>query len=462
MTTAGHGLQGLVLRFRSSYGLSDTTARHHFIAARRFAGYLEGLGLGVEGITPEVVDEYMRTVLSARLAESTVRAYMVATRAFVYWLAEEGLVGREVADGVRAIHYRTRERRVAPGAIDPELVGRFGLSCEGVDDRTRMDYESKVRSYSRYLESRRLDLESAGEGDVAAFAAKIAEDYSVDSAFVVLTTVKRFYRWLEAEGIADDVAKGVPAIKKKAKRLTEPLTPETARLVLEAAERHGNRERGLRDRAIVELMLVCALKPGELHDLDVGDVMLMGDHAVISVPAGPNRHASLAYVPKGTTGLIRSYIGLRGAAGDEPLFATVGGRANVERGRLARSSIGSLVAKLFEEVGVEGRAASRGIIRTSVEIAVSLGASEKELARLGRFRTKVPCSSLESSMRDKAMLEDGIERVVEGARPGSNVRIASVRSIRRAIEGLGDGDLVAVEFPEGGGLEVRPVNRLGD
>ena len=65
-----------------------------------------------------------------------------------------------------------------PGAIDPELVGRFGLSCEGVDDRTRMDYESKVRSYSRYLESRRLDLESAGEGDVAAFAAKIAEDYS--------------------------------------------------------------------------------------------------------------------------------------------------------------------------------------------------------------------------------------------------------------------------------------------
>lgn len=50
MTAAGHGLQGLVLRFRSSYGLSDTTARHHFIAARRFAGYLEGLGLGDEGV----------------------------------------------------------------------------------------------------------------------------------------------------------------------------------------------------------------------------------------------------------------------------------------------------------------------------------------------------------------------------------------------------------------------------
>lgn len=159
---------------------------------------------------------------------------------------------------------------------------------------------------------------------------------------------------------ADDAARGVPAIKKKAKRLTEPLTPETARLVLEAAERQGNRERGLRDRAIVELMLVCALKPGELHDLDVRDVMLMDDHAVVSVPAGPNRHASLAYVPKGTTGLIRRYVGMRGAAGDEPLFATVGGRANAGRRRLARSSIGSMVAKLFEEVGVEGRAASRG------------------------------------------------------------------------------------------------------
>lgn len=352
--TAQPGLQGLVLRFRSSYGLSETTARHHFIAARRFARYLERAGIGAGGITPEVVDEYMRADLSASLAENTARAYMVATRSFVYWLAEEGLVSREVADGVRAIRYRTREREVDPGAIDPELVRRFGLSCEGIEDRTGMDYESKVRSYSRYLRSRGLDLESAGEGDVAAFAAKIAGDYSVDSAFAVLTTVKRFYRWLEAEGVADDAARGVPAIKKKAKRLTEPLTPETARLVLEAAERQGDRERGLRDRAIVELMLVCALKPGELHDLDVRDVMLMGDHAVVSVPAGPNRHASLAYVPKGTTGLIRRYVGMRGAAGDEPLFATVGGRANAGRRRLARSSIGSMVAKLFEEVGVEG------------------------------------------------------------------------------------------------------------
>lgn len=459
--TAQPGLQGLVLRFRSSYGLSETTARHHFIAARRFARYLERAGIGAGGITPEVVDEYMRADLSASLAENTARAYMVATRSFVYWLAEEGLVSREVADGVRAIRYRTREREVDPGAIDPELVRRFGLSCEGIEDRTRMDYESKVRSYSRYLRSRGLDLESAGEGDVAAFAAKIAGDYSVDSAFAVLTTVKRFYRWLEAEGVADDAARGVPAIKKKAKRLTEPLTPETARLVLEAAERQGNRERGLRDRAIVELMLVCALKPGELHDLDVRDVMLMDDHAVVSVPAGPNRHASLAYVPKGTTGLIRRYVGMRGAAGDEPLFATVGGRANAGRRRLARSSIGSMVAKLFEEVGVEGRAASRGIIRTSMEIAVSLGASEAELTRLGRFRTKVPCASLESSMRDKAMLEDGIERVVGNARPGESARVASVRKIRKAIDGLDDGDLVAIEFPEGGGIEVTPVKHLG-
>ena len=54
--TAQPGLQGLVLRFRSSCGLSETTARHHFIAARRFARYLERAGIGAGGITPEVVD----------------------------------------------------------------------------------------------------------------------------------------------------------------------------------------------------------------------------------------------------------------------------------------------------------------------------------------------------------------------------------------------------------------------
>lgn len=52
--TAQPGLQGLVLRFRSSYGLSETTARHHFVAARRFARYLERAGIGAGGITPEV------------------------------------------------------------------------------------------------------------------------------------------------------------------------------------------------------------------------------------------------------------------------------------------------------------------------------------------------------------------------------------------------------------------------
>lgn len=461
MTAAGSGLQGLVLRFGSSCGLGETTARNYLIAVRRFVRYLEGAGLGVGDISPEVVSEYMHGDLAAGRAECTVRSYMCATRAFVYWLADEGLVDREVADGVRAVHYVMRRHEVDPGAIDPELVARFGDSCAGVASHTRKGYESKVRVYSRYLEGRRLSLGDAREADVAAFVAAVADERSAGSAFAVLTTVRRFYRWLESEGIADDVAKGIPAPKKETRRLSKPLTPETARLVLEAAERQQNRERGLRDRVIVELMLVCALKPGELHDLDVGSVMFMGDHAVVSVPEGPNRHRSLAYVPRGTAGLLRKYVGIRGAAPADPLFATVGGRAEVGGRRLARSSIGSLVSKLFEEVGVEGRAASRGIIRTSLEIAVSLGASEGELTRLGRFRTKLPCESLESSMRDGAMVEDGIERVLASAQPGSRVRVASAGAIRKMLEGVSDDDLVAVDFSEGRRLEITPLERLG-
>lgn len=451
----------LVRRFERECGLYRRTARNYAVGAARLAEHLESEGLDAADVDCEMLFR-LKERLEPEHTKSTLDSYLVGVRAFVYWLADMGIVGRATADEVRRrFKCRTEKIESGPGVIEPELLERY-LATFDVDGSTVKSYGTDLRCFSRYLESRRTSLDDANEVTLAEFAVWLKRNRSDSVARKVMSEVRAFYRWLEKEGLHANVAKDAIIGKKEQGYRREPLTPETARLVLEAAEAGGEGpQKGLRDRLVMELSLVCAMKPGELSVLDVGHVSFVGRVAAIAVPAGKRRLESVVYVPEGTTRLMRRYISERNACADDPLIASVPSRSHSEGRRLTSGTIGQIISKAFSKAGVEGNACSWNLTRTSIEIAVSLGANEDELRRFGRFRSAVPMGNIAHAAKGKGLaLQDRIEDILSCLEPTSAVKVTTVGEILASLAGLDDDTMVAVRISGEAGLTIEPVDHL--
>ncbi|HIW75204.1 MULTISPECIES: tyrosine-type recombinase/integrase [Gordonibacter] len=453
--------RSLVERFRRECGLPKRTAKNYSAGAAGFAAYLEETGRGIADISYDVLEEYRRQV-GYRYTKATLDAYMVGCRAFAEWLALGGMIAiSTVVDIRRRAKCFKRKIDLGPGAIEPELVERFSLTYDTLTEGSKGSVRTDVNYLSRYLAKRKTTLDAADAVVLDEFVDWLLDTHSEHVARKAVSNVKRFYRWLESEGIHENVAKNMRIVPRKRGLSRKPLTVESAQLALQAAESHGSPEQALRNRAIVELMLVCALKPGELQVLDVNHVCTVGECATIFVPAGIRRLESVVYVPKGTTQLLRRYIKQRGAAAEDPLFASVSSRSHIQGKRLTSGTIGKIAGEAFERAGIKGAACSESVIRTSIEIAVSLGASEDELRRFGRFRSKMPLYNLaHEGRREENMPQDCIEKILSNQTPRSLAKVATAGEIRAMLNGFGDSELVAVTLEEDGGMRIDEIGTL--
>lgn len=452
--------KALVKRFERECGLYRRTARNYAVGAAKLAEYLESERMAVSEIDCETLFE-LRSRLEPEHTGNTLQSYLRGIRAFVFWLADEGIVERDAAEDIRR-RFRCHNEKVGLGcgAIEPELIERYLLTFD-VAGGTVKSYRTDLRCFSRYLEHRGTTLEDADEAVLAEFAMWLKRNRTDSVARKVMSEVRALYRWLEKEGLHGNVAKGVIIGKKEQGYVREPLTPETARLILETAESGGETpQKGLRDRLVMELVLVCAMRPGELSVLDVGHVSFVGKVSAVAVPAGKRRLESIVYVPEGTTRLMRRYISERNASAGDPLIASVPSRSHPEGRRLTSGTIGQIISKTFSKAGVEGNACSWNLTRTSIEIAVSLGANEEELRRFGRFRSPVPLGNLAHSARGNGLaLQDGIEDILSCLEPRSAVKVTSAREIRALLDGLDDEAMVVIKIGDEGGLSIEPVSR---
>lgn len=93
------------------------------------------------------------------------------------------------------------------------------------------------------------------------------------------TTIHGFYRFLHREGATDrDLLYGV-ALPKKPKRLPKVVEPPHLRALMETPD--ASMPRGVRDRAILELLYGAGVRISELTGIDVADVDLIEGQAIV-------------------------------------------------------------------------------------------------------------------------------------------------------------------------------------
>lgn len=228
----------------------------------------------------------------------------------------------------------------------------------GLSEHTISAYRRDLRRYLGFLEARGIDRPaSVDEATIRSFVASISASvhgpderpYAAATVARALSSVRSWHRFLVREADSDHDPSVAVIRPRVPRRLPKPLTVELVERLLEAP---GEDEpRGLRDRAIVELLYGAGLRISELVGLDVDDLDLE-EGAVRALGKGGKERE----VPVG--GHARDALGAY-LARARPMLATARSRGalflSARGGRLTRQSCARILASRAERAGVAQR-----------------------------------------------------------------------------------------------------------
>lgn len=242
----------------------------------------------------------------------------------------------------------------------------------GVARNTLGAYRRDLARYQAFLDRRGIaNLAAVAQGDVAEFTMALRSGgdehppLAAGSVARALIAVRGLHRFAAAEGITDtDVAH---AVKPPApgRRLPKALPYDQVLRLLEAAGGEGEADggpRGLRDRALLELLYSTGARISEMVGLDVDDIDAEQRCVVLRGKGGKQRLVPIgrpalaavdAYLVRGRPSLAASGKGSAGA-----LFL------NARGGRLSRQSAWQVLQTAADRAGI-GAAVSPHTLRHS-------------------------------------------------------------------------------------------------
>lgn len=248
--------------------------------------------------------------------------------------------------------------------------------------KTRTTYGRALRQYVAWLDAEGVALDHTTRAHVMEYKHELEGSKSANTCNAYLVAVRSFYAWLNSKTGYPNIAEGVKGLKRAAQTSKDALTLTQARDLL-AAPAEG--EQGLRNRAMVALMLRRGLRTIEVSRANVGDLRQMGGKAVLFVQ-GKGHTAKDDFVVLGeqVERAISEYLAERGKAGDgEPLFAATGNRNR--GGRMTTRAISRIVKDAYRAQGIESpHITAHSLRHTAVTLSLVGGATVQEAQAMAR------------------------------------------------------------------------------
>lgn len=215
----------------------------------------------------------------------------------------------------------------------------------------------------------------------------ISKDLSTSSISAYLTAVRRLYDYLENTGkIRENPAKKIKGGSRPQKHSTKPISRSDVKKLFASIDMSSSL--GLRDRAILNLMLRCGLSEIEIVRADVGDIKTRKNETIIYVQ-GKNKDRKDEYVviPPEVAIELENYLSQRESSEpSEPLFWGVGNRAIGER--ITTRAIRARISHYFEKLEFNKKGITPYSLRhTAALLAIESGASVAEVMQMLRVKT---------------------------------------------------------------------------
>ncbi len=279
---------------------------------------------------------------------------------------------------------------------------------------TRRAYVRAVGAFLTWLEAQGVaSISAASSLHVAAYVEQLTRsEQSAPTVKQQLAAIRSLYDWLTAGGVLPfNPASAVRGPSHSAKTGATPvLDPQEARQLLDAID--ITVPIGLRDRALISLMVYSFARIGAATGMEVDDVFTQGRRLWVRLhEKGGKRHEVPCH--HNLEAYLHAYIDGCGLASDPkgPLFRTIGrGTGRLTTTPLPQANAYQMIARRAVAAGIDTRAGNHTFRATGITAYLRNGGTlEKAAAMANHASTR---TTQLYDRRHEAVTLDEIERVV--------------------------------------------------
>lgn len=222
--------------------------------------------------------------------------------------------------------------------------------------------------------------------DILAYKEKLkASGYKPTTVQNYITACKIFFKWTSQEGYYPNIAEHIKGAKLSRDHKKDYLTSSQIKDILDSIEKDNIK--GLRDYAILILMVTGGLRTIEVIRANIGDLRTVGAFTVLYVQ-GKGREEKTEYIKISAPveKAIRMYLQMRKTTDEtEPLFTSL---SNNNKGqRLTTRSVSGVVKERLKNAGYNSsRLTAHSLRHTAVTLSLLAG---KNLAEVQQFARHV-------------------------------------------------------------------------
>ena len=268
---------------------------------------------------------------------------------------------------------------VVQQTVGAEFFTRF-LAYLDAAPKTIETYTRALRQLSNYFSLN--GIRQPQREDIVAFREELkSSGHKPTTVQNYITATKLFFKWTAQEGLYPNIAEHLKGAKLNRDHKKDYLTSRQVKEILGSVER--DTIKGLRDYAILTLMITGGLRTIEVVRADVGDIRTAGDFTVLYIQ-GKGREEKTEYIkisPQ-VEKAIRAYLTARGAVVDtDPLFTSTSHNNSGER--ITTRSVSGLVKGRLKSAGYDSsRLTAHSLRHTAVTLSLLAG---KDIAEVQQF-----------------------------------------------------------------------------
>lgn len=265
--------------------------------------------------------------------------------------------------------------------VGAELFNRY-IDFLDSSPKTVETYTRALRQLFNYFSLNGITQPT--RGDILAFRDELkASGHKPTTVQSYITATKIFFSWTEQEGLYPNVADRLKGAKLDREHKKDYLTSRQVKEVLAGVDR--STEQGLRDYAMLFLMVTGGLRTIEVSRANIGDLRTLGANSVLYVQ-GKGREEKTDYIKLSAPAeqAIRAYLKARGEKDEKaPLFSSTSN--NNKGARLTTRSVSGIVKTRLQQAGYDSEKLTAHSLRhTAVTLSLLAGKDITEVQQFAR------------------------------------------------------------------------------